>query len=334
MIGIFYGTRPEYIKLLPVASALKKRGIEFILFQVQQHTDLIEGCEWDRKIVVNSHSNNRLNDICISIMMDELKDITSVLVQGDTTTATAVALSAFNRRIPVRHVEAGLRTYDRDNPFPEEINRRIISSLATTHYCPTERDKQHLINEGFHSDDILVTGNTVIDNLLGRFPTKTNKILITMHRRENHANLHDWFREIENLAEKHRNYEFIFPMHPNPKVQQHRGIFKNVRVVDPVDYETMLELISSCHSIITDSGGIQEEAAFFGKPCFVCRKVTERPCDDQYLCVSPEKLRYFSNLIERGSMIYVPGRTNYPALFYGDGTAGDQIAEDIHQRIR
>jgi len=326
MIGIFYGTRPEYIKLLPVLDSLDQRGVMYHLVQLGQHTTLIEGCKFDEHVKVSNRTVHRLNDIfhtALGYSMDKFK---YVLVQGDTTTAVAVAQSAFNQGVPVMHVEAGMRTYDKKNPFPEEVNRRIISSLATVHYCPTLREKNYLQDEGFSDDAILVVGNTVIDNLQGRKSTQGKTVVVTMHRRENQSNLKDWYQEIESLASEFANYDFVFPMHPSPQVQKHKGIFKHVRVIGAVDHETILDMLASCHCVITDSGGVQEESSFFGKRCFVCRTATERPCPGQELCKSPEDL-------------YLKFTRNFKTTFnevtpFGDGHAGEKIAEDIQRRIR
>ena len=326
MIGIFYGTRPEYIKLLPVVRALdadSKAGYELV--QVRQHTNLIEDCKFDASFGVKEQGINRLNDIFHTALDIDLSKYRYVVVQGDTTTAAAVAISAFNQGVPVMHIEAGLRTYDKNNPFPEEINRRLISSLASVHYCPTEFDVSNLIREGFGDDEIVMTGNTVIDNLQGREATKSNTIVVTMHRRENQPHLREWFSQIEELACEHPEYEFVFPMHPSPAVQKHRDVFSKVRVVHPVEHETMLNMIASCNCVITDSGGIQEECSFFRKRCFVCRAVTERPCAGQILCKTPEILhKQFNNNFKLGF--------NRPTPF-GDGHAGEKIAEDIQRRV-
>lgn len=327
MIGLFYGTRPEYIKLLPVARALNDKNIEYELVQIQQHTDLLRNCEYDLRIRVNTSPVGnvicRLNDIFHAALGMKLKCYKYVVVQGDTSTAAAVALSAFNQGVPVMHVEAGLRTYDKKNPYPEETNRRIISALASVHYCPTDFDADNLLAEGFADDDIVLTGNTVIDNLVGREATKGNTIIVTMHRRENQPHLREWFSQIEALACEHPDYEFIFPMHPSPQVQKHRDIFNQVQVIDPVDHETMLDMIASCHCVITDSGGMQEECSFFRKRCFVCRAVTERPCAGQVLCKTPEILHKKFN-----SEFMVEFDRPTP---FGDGHAGEKIAEHIER---
>ena len=325
MIGIFYGTRPEYIKVLPVVRALYDRDIDYELIQIRQHTDLIKDCEFDRTFRVYQGDVNRLNNIFHTALDMDLKRYKHVVVQGDTSTAAAVALSAFNQGVSVMHVEAGLRTYDKSNPYPEETNRRIISALASVHYCPTDFDEDNLLAEGFGDDDIVLTGNTVIDNLVGREATQSNTIVVTMHRRENQPHLREWFSQIEELACEHSDYEFVFPMHPSPEVQKHRDVFSKVRVIHPVDHETMLDMIASCHCVITDSGGIQEECSFFRKRCFVCRAVTERPCAGQALCKTPEILNKKFN-----SEFMVEFDRPTP---FGDGHAGEKIAEDIQRRV-
>jgi len=195
MIALFYGTRPEYIKLKPIMESLDKRLIKYKVVQVCQHTDLIKDCKYDEEIKIYNLISNRLNDIICSILShsEVFLGCKYVLVQGDTTTALAVALSAFNNKVPVIHVEAGMRTYDKNNPYPEEVNRRIISSMASIHYCATSNEKQYLINEGFDEDSIKVTGNTVIDNLKNIKIKKTNKIILTLHRRENHDKIKECF---------------------------------------------------------------------------------------------------------------------------------------------
>lgn len=209
----------------------------------------------------------------------------------------AVALSAFHHGIKVVHLEAGLRTYDRKNPYPEEINRRIISQIADIHLCPTDWAQRNLVGEKIF-ENVYVVGNTVIDNLL---PYKdkceyTNKILVTLHRRENHYWLDQWFAEIDKLAEIYSQYEFILPIHPNPNVQKYRHLLTHVNVIEPLSYEKMLELLVKTRLVITDSGGLQEESCFFNKICLTCRIVTERPESigvNSVLIKKPEDLGYY-----------------------------------------
>jgi UDP-N-acetylglucosamine 2-epimerase len=180
--------------------------------------------------------------------------------------------------VKVIHLEAGLRTYDNNNPYPEEANRRMISAIADIHLCPTEHAKLNLISENI-TKNVFVVGNTVIDNLL---PYKnkceyTNKILVTMHRRENHHWIDKWFKKINELAEEYPQYEFTLPIHPNPMVQEYKHLLTKVNVINPLPYEEMLKLLVKTRLVITDSGGLQEECSFFNKKCLTCRIVTERP---------------------------------------------------------
>tara|TARA_R100001082_G_scaffold110560_1_gene90829 strand:- start:1955 stop:2932 length:978 start_codon:yes stop_codon:yes gene_type:complete len=325
MIGIFYGTRPEYIKLLPLIDELDHRAHPFKLIQVGQHDSLIEGCDYDYKINIKGFTENRLNDIIVSVLETPLpEDISSVVVQGDTTAGMAVALTAFNKGIKVIHLEAGLRTHDARNPFPEEINRRIISSLADEHYCPRIGDAANLHKEGWWKDKIVVTGNTCIDNLVG-IPTSTSdEILVTLHRRENHDQMREWCEAIEKLATEFTQYKFIFPMHPNPNVQKHKGCFSNVKVCDPIPFDEMKHRIANCKAVITDSGGIQEECSFFKKICFVCREVTERACASSVMCLNPNNLiNKFSSHIETIITEECP---------FGSGDSAKKIADEILRR--
>jgi UDP-N-acetylglucosamine 2-epimerase (non-hydrolysing) len=253
-----------------------------------QHKDLINEFKSDYIIDILDFEN-RLDSIVASCMnkitnIDRLLKvgaeypITHVMVQGDTTSALAVALSAFHHGIKVIHLEAGLRTYDKNNPYPEEINRRLISQIADIHLCPTTKAQLNLFSEQI-IDNVYVVGNTIIDNLLS-YKDKcmyTNKILVTLHRRENHYLMDRWFTELNKLAGEYPEYEFILPIHPNPNVQKWKHLLKNVVVIHPLPYEKMLDLLVQCKLVITDSGGLQEESCFFNKKCLTCRVVTERP---------------------------------------------------------
>ncbi len=283
MILLAFGSRPEILKFKPLIHEFDINNFPYKTFFTGQQKDLVKGTQPDYEAVILD-GENRLDSILTSIpdsfnnLLHIFPEITHVMVQGDTTSALAVALSAFHHDIKVIHLEAGLRTYDRQNPYPEEINRRIISQLADIHLCPTELAKQNLLNERI-DDNIYVVGNTVIDNLL---PYKdkceyTNKILVTLHRRENHYLMKEWFIELEKLATTYPEYSFILPIHPNPNVQKWKYLLNNVMVIDPLPYEKMLDLLVKSKLVITDSGGLQEESCFFNKKCLTCRIVTERP---------------------------------------------------------
>lgn len=280
MILLTYGTRPEYIKIKPLITEFKKENIPFKILFTGQHKDIANG-NYDFMLNMTEMSTNRLDSVVANLMTLQeniFEGITHMIVQGDTTSVVGLALSALHRKIRVIHLEAGLRTYDYENPYPEENNRRIVSSIATIHLCPTDLNADNLKNERVLGD-IHVVGNTVLDNLLD-YKNKceyTNKVLVTMHRRENHEKIDEWFEEINKLATQHTELEFILPLHPNPNVQKHKNILTNVKVVEPMSHSELLELLVKTRIVITDSGGIQEECSFFNKKCLVCRKITERP---------------------------------------------------------
>jgi UDP-N-acetylglucosamine 2-epimerase (non-hydrolysing) len=340
MILIVYGTRPEKIKCNPIINKLKTLDIKFKTLFTGQHLDLLDDKADFNLMIIETGIGpvNRLDSIlghiihsqflfntneALKINNEEL--ITHVLVQGDTSSALAMALSAFHNGLKVIHLEAGLRTFDKQNPYPEEINRKLISQIADIHLCPTEQNQHNLFNEISYSGNIFVVGNTVIDNLLS-YKDKceyTNKILITLHRRENHHWIDQWFTKLEKLAIKYPQYEFIFPMHPNPNVQKHKNLLKNVNVIDPLPYEEMLNLLVKTRLVITDSGGLQEECSFFNKKCLTCRITTERPeaiGQSTFMISSPDVLEYVFSLSHDNYEI------NYECPF-GDGHAAEKIVE-------
>jgi len=327
MILLSYGTRPEYIKLLPLIKELKKENLPVKIVQIGQHTSLLND-DYDDRLQVFKREN-RLDSIVTSVLAHGnhlYKGISHVVVQGDTTSAMAVGLGAFHREIPVYHIEAGLRTGDKQNPYPEEANRRILSAIASTHFCPTKKDKINLIVEGFEKDKIVVTGNTAIDNLKGIKSGSSQEILVTMHRRENLDSLDSWFSSIEELAEKYPQYKFVCPAHPNPLDQHHaRDIFKKVRVIKPLEHLEMVRRIAKCKLVITDSGGIQEECSWFKKLCFVCRMATERPSQSGVLCRHPHIL------VDNFKLNH--NRVITQTCPFGDGNAARKIAEQICQDV-
>jgi UDP-N-acetylglucosamine 2-epimerase (non-hydrolysing) len=267
--------------------------------------------------------NNRLDSIVISILkkFDDYSDrIDYVMVQGDTTSAFALALAAFHRKIKIIHLEAGLRSRDKDNPYPEEFNRISIGAMADIHFCPTEECKQNLRSIVGHSCKIYVVGNTVLDNLVGIMPTISNTILITLHRRENIPLISRWFKSINTLAKNNPELDFIFPMHPNPDIQKYKDILTHVRVIEPLTYDQCKFYLSKCGLVITDSGGLQEESSFFRKKCIVCRTTTERTEGEHIfseLCYEPEMLQEIFNRTEMKLI-------DYPCP-YGDGNSGEKI---------
>jgi UDP-N-acetylglucosamine 2-epimerase len=297
MILIVYGTRPEYIKVKPIMVEMDNQNIPYKTLFTGQHKDIVTE-EASFNLVMKDYGENRLDNIiqnCMNIPDEFLDGITYVLVQGDTTSVTGLALAAMHRKITVIHLEAGLRTYDTDNPFPEENNRRIVSTIAKIHLCPTELNKTNLENE-MTLGDIYVVGNTVLDNLI---PYKnkceyTNKILVTLHRRENHELIDKWFKEINELALTYKELEFILPIHPNPNVQKHKHLLNNVTIINPLPHNELLDLLVKTKLVITDSGGLQEECSFLNKKCLVCREITERPEANgltSFIIKTPEELK-------------------------------------------
>ena len=334
MLLISFGTRPEWIKIKPVVDAIEGK-IPFKILFTGQHTSLVEEYLKDTFVVNEIGSgDNRLDSIVCSLLnKDKLfEGVSHVMVHGDTTSAFAVGLAAFHRNIPVIHLEAGLRTFDRQNPYPEEFNRTAISSLASIHLCPTQSAAENVISMVGADSQIFVTGNTVLDNLIGLSPEIENKVLVTMHRRENHKRIKEWFRIINDLAIENPELEFVLPLHPNPNVSKYRFQLKNVTVVDPLSYDDCLDFIRTCKVIITDSGGIQEESSFLKKKCIVCRKTSERAegvGTFAFMCPHPNMLKpAFDGIIESGEVIV---NEDCP---YGDGKASERIVKVLKNEIR
>ena len=304
-----FGTRPEAIKLAPVIRELKKYPdrFELVVAVTAQHREMLDQVlrlfqivpDYDLDIMrpaqtpfaVTARSFTGLEPV----LRKERPDL--VLVQGDTTTVMAAALAAFYLKIPVGHVEAGLRTYDKFQPFPEEMNRRLVSHIADWHFAPTETARQNLLREGIVDERIFVTGNTVIDALLSVVKsdyvfshpvlslinfTAHRLILVTAHRRENWGEpLRNICRAIRQIVHSHPEVVVVFSVHMNPEVQQVAHVelagVERVQLLEPLDYEPFVQLMSKVYLILSDSGGIQEEAPSLGKPVLVLRNVTERP---------------------------------------------------------
>lgn len=325
MILLTYGTRPEYIKIKPLIDVFNENGFEHRVVFTGQHKDLAQfPYDW---ILDVKDGVNRLDTIIGSIM-DQMWECfrffspTHVLVQGDTTSVLGIALSTFNHGVKVIHLEAGLRTYDNQNPYPEEQNRRLVSQITDIHLCPTELSKQNLINEKILGHKYVV-GNTVLDNLI-QYKDKceyTNKILVTLHRRENHHWMGDWFKIINDLAIKHKEYEFILPIHPNPNVQRHKHLLTHVNVINPLPHDELMNLLVKTRLVITDSGGLQEECSFFNKLCLTCRKVTERP---EAMGQSTIMVDNPNDLIGKFSLYHKNNVINFDSPF-GDGNAAIKI---------
>lgn len=321
MLLTAYGTRPEYIKLKPLFEKIECRK----LF-TGQHEDIVDndGTALEIDIV---DGNNRLDGIVQSILNADFifEGIDQVMVQGDTTSAFAVALAAFHRGIPVIHLEAGLRTFDISCPYPEEFNRTAIDKMSSLLFCATENNKRNLIAEGIKEQNIFVTGNTGLDNLVDINTEYGDTVFCTMHRRENLSSLKTWFTAISTLASKYTELDFVFPLHPNPEIVRaaHKYFSDSVIVLPPQSREKSLEFLSTCRFVITDSGGVQEEASFFKKAAYICRRNTERiECigNTSILCRTPDELinafnQFFDDYIFNDKCPY------------GDGFAADRIVK-------
>ena len=303
-----FGTRPEAIKMAPVVKELEKRPeIKSIVAVTAQHRDMLDQVleifdikpDYDLNIMKQRQT---LTDITANVLTGlydvinkEKPDI--VLVHGDTTTTFAGALASFYNQVPVGHIEAGLRTYDKYSPFPEEMNRKMTTSIATLHFAPTIMNKNNLLKENINEEDIFITGNTVIDALKTtvkedfEFSDETVRnldfskkvIVVTAHRRENLGEpLKNICRALKRLAEDYKNeVEIVYPVHLNPAVREVAfeilGNIENVHLIEPLDVCQLHNLMARSYMILTDSGGLQEEAPSLGKPVLVLRHETERP---------------------------------------------------------
>ena len=322
-ILICFGTRPEYIKVKSIIENIPNIKTCF----TGQNKDLLKNINVDYELSMKKEiSENRLNNIFANILSYEyiFRDIDYVMVQGDTSTACAIALSAFNNGKKIIHLEAGLRSNNLKDPFPEEMNRQVISRLADIHLCPTEFNKENLLKENV-SGDIYVVGNTGLDNISKEGCEYNNKVLITMHRRDNHHNMDIWFEDLEKLANKYSDIEFMIPLHPNPNVQKHKHIFKKVKVVEPMNHNDLIEYVKKCKFVISDSGGLQEEWSYLNKKIIVCRKTTERPESvdiHSIMCGEPELLE---DLVENINENYKVD-AECP---YGDGNSWRKIIKNI-----
>jgi UDP-N-acetylglucosamine 2-epimerase (non-hydrolysing) len=334
MLLIAFGTRPEWIKIKPVIQAIEGK-IPYKLLFTGQHSSLVDeiASEFTHiTLEIEDVCDTRLDSIVASILKQipyDMYGATHVMVQGDTTTVFAVALAAFHRQIPIIHLEAGLRTYDKSQPYPEEFNRQAVGAMADIHLCPTQLSKENLIKEGKHRR-IYVVGNTALDNLKNQKSVGQTHVLCTLHRRENHKQIQKWFKAINILAGEHPEYLWVLPIHPNPNVSRHEYILDNVVVTDPLPHGSLLDLIKRSKMIITDSGGIQEEAAFFKKPCIVCRNKTERQegvGEFSWLCKRPREL---TDLFHRLKDHNIDTNLECP---YGNGNASEKILNILKSNI-
>ena len=360
-VMVVFGTRPEAIKMCPLVLELKRRStLEIIVCVTGQHRQMLD-------VVLDAFGVKADYDLSIMQQKQTLFDITTlilnrsaevldkekpdiVLVHGDTSTAFSMALACFYKQIPVGHVEAGLRTYNLKSPYPEEFNRQAIGIMADLHFAPTKLAAKHLINEGKREDIIYITGNTAIDALKYtvtesyyheelEWAKGSRLILLTAHRRENLGQpMRQMFRAIDRIVKEHSDIKVIYPVHMNPVVRElATEVFGNndrIHLIEPLDVMDFHNFMNQSYLILTDSGGIQEEAPSLGKPVLVMRDTTERPegveagtlrltgTDEQVICEEIERLLNESEY-KKMSTIANP---------YGDGFASQRIA-DILEKV-
>ena len=358
-----FGTRPEAIKMAPLVKELEKReGIDSKVCVTAQHREMLDQVlqlfditpDFDLNIMKTKQTltgiTNKVLEGLEEIFIKEKPDM--ILVHGDTTTTFSGALAAFYQQIKVGHVEAGLRTFDKYFPFPEEMNRKLTGSLADLHFAPTKGSKSNLLREGVNESDIFITGNTVIDamihtvkdnykfenELLNKIDFENKKvIMITAHRREN------WGEGIENICDslnkivdENQDVELVYLVHLNPVVKdvvtRKLGNKERIHLLSPLDTNETHNLMNKCFMVMTDSGGLQEEAPHLGKPVLVLRDVTERPEAVEYGTVklvgtSVDKIVDEANTLIRNKEEYL--KMSRAANPYGDGFASKRIADII-----
>ncbi len=357
-----FGTRPEAVKMAPIVRMLKKTAnVESRVCVTAQHRQMLDQVlnlfkiktDYDLDLMRENQSLAQLSAAIFTDLDPVFSDFKPdwVLAQGDTTTVAIASLLAYYHRIKFGHVEAGLRTHDKWQPFPEEINRRVAGVIADLHFAPTDWSKQNLLNEGISNDIITVTGNTVIDALqyvstqtepqeitelvTSRLTTK-RLVLVTAHRRENFgAPMENICRALIELA-KRGDVEIVYPVHLNPNVQEPvNRLLKNVEhitLLPPLDYLPLVHLMKHASLILTDSGGIQEEAPAFGIPTLVLRDVTERPegvAAGTLKLVGTESnriVRQAKRLLDDPSAYAEMAKANNP---YGDGHAAEKIVQAL-----
>jgi UDP-N-acetylglucosamine 2-epimerase len=366
-VACIFGTRPEAIKMAPVVKALKEHpAFETKVIVTAQHREMLDQVldlfgivpDYDLDIMQKNQTLSQITARALTglgdIFLKDRPDL--VLVHGDTTTTFCGALAAFYQQIPVGHVEAGLRTYDKYSPYPEEVNRTLTGVMADYHFAPTDVARENLLKENVAKENIFVTGNTVIDALisvaeksldvrsiegLAGLDLSKKTILVTSHRRENQGErMTEIFRAVADIA---RDYEemvqVVFPMHLNPKVRvQVRAELDgldNVFLIEPQEYLPFVSLMKHAHLILTDSGGIQEEAPALGKPVVVLRDTTERPeaLSAGTVILAGYLYREVYNITE--TLLTNPKRYDMMSSAtnpYGDGTAAERIVNLIHEK--
>lgn len=363
-----FGTRPEAIKMAPVVKALEANpSIQSLVCVTAQHREMLDQVlslfeitpDYDLDIMKSGQSLTEASSRMLLALEPIIKECQPdlVLVHGDTSTTLCGAMAAFYQQIPIGHVESGLRTYNIYSPWPEEANRQLTSIITKLHFSPTKTAAQHLYDEHNNPDYIYVTGNTVVDALLdvkdkletddvlknelkqkfSDLDFSKRRVLITGHRRENFGNgFESICQAIRELALKYPDYEFVYPVHLNPNVKEPVSRLlkdlNNVKLIEPQDYLPFVYLMSTSHIILTDSGGIQEEAPSLGIPVLVMRTTTERQEAVEAGTVKlvgthcPTIVAEVSNLIENEAIYLKMSQAHNP---YGDGQASERIAKTI-----
>ncbi|MBQ8331954.1 MAG: UDP-N-acetylglucosamine 2-epimerase (non-hydrolyzing) [Clostridia bacterium] len=356
-----FGTRPEAIKLCPLIEELRQReGILCRVCVTGQHREMLDQVlgvfdlrpDYDLAIMREGQDLFDITTAVLTglrpILMEERPDL--VLVHGDTTTAFAAALACFYLKIPVGHVEAGLRTYDLRSPFPEEWNRQALTKLAVHHFAPTERARENLLREGVPSERILVTGNTGLDALRKtvregythpelEWARGSRLLLLTLHRRESvGAPMARIFRALRRILSEFEDVKILYSMHPNPAIRSLAwkllGSWERVHLIDPPNVLDFHNLMANCDWILTDSGGIQEEAPSLHKPVLVLRESTERPEGLEAGCTrlvgtgEESVYRGVRELLENPALFYAMSHSPNP---FGDGDASRRIADYLNK---
>lgn len=357
-----FGTRPEAIKMAPIVKELEKCDeIESIVCVTAQHREMLDSVletfdirpQYDLNIMKHGQT---LNSITIAVL-DGLKDILMseqpdiVLVHGDTTTTFAAALACFYLQIPVGHIEAGLRTYNIYSPYPEEFNRQAVGIIAKYHFAPTQKSRNHLIQEGKNPKDIYITGNSAIDALKTTVKNEyfhpelewakdSRLILLTAHRRENLGQpLHHMFRAIRKIVDEYPDIKVIYPIHMNPVIRQVAdeilGDCDHIHIIDPLEVFDFHNFLARSFLVLTDSGGIQEEAPALGKPVLVMRDTTERPegveAGTLKLVGTQEETIYqsFKLLLDNKKEYLKMAHASNP---YGDGHTSERIVDILKKQ--
>ncbi|HLY04067.1 MAG TPA: UDP-N-acetylglucosamine 2-epimerase (non-hydrolyzing) [Candidatus Cybelea sp.] len=361
-----FGTRPDTIKMAPVVRALQAHpDIDARVCVTAQHRQMLDDLlgffaiapDYDLNIMTEDQSLTEITTRVLIGMEPALRDARPdvVLVHGDTTTSSAAALAAFYQRTPVGHVEAGLRTSNPWVPYPEEMNRRLTATLATYHFAPTLLAREHLLAENVPAGDVFVTGNTVIDAFLetaarNDLPvpprwTQLDKqrpaIVVTAHRRENHDHMREICEALRAIAELPSKPQLYWPVHPSPRVapiaHEILGRMPGVVLVDPIDYAEMVAAVRGAAFVLTDSGGLQEEAPCIGKPVLVMREETERP--EGLAAGTIALVGHDGERIVRTARLLLEDQAAYAAMAharnpYGDGHAASRIARWLVARLR